>query len=708
MNHHTPFAALTMAAALLTVPALSGADRYVDNQNAQASDSNPGTAARPYKTITAGVVALAAGDHVYIKAGEYRETVNVYAYTGTASQPVVIQAYPGDEGKVFIKGSDIVTYWAYEYGSQWSTSWTYRLPSAYPSDWPTGPEFDQAYIRRVELAFVDGQALKQVTSRGAMTAGTFFADDGAQRLYVWLSDSSAPGSHRMELAVRQVGMVFGGFHYKVSGLDVTHVANQYGSAAFAVFGSDIEVSNNVVEWNNLDGLRVDATRATVTSNIMRNNGGAGIVGSPQSGVFDSNATNSNSWRFGPDHHAGGIKFVGGGPSNNVIKHHTSRDNYGPGIWCDTYCQNNRIEECLIVNNTLAGIFLENSGSNTVVNNIVLQSRAWTAQPWISGAGLLLSSVDTPLVYNNTIAANDRYGIMVYGDMRNYRPQNSRIFNNVIASNTLGGLYFAVSGSSATSSVLASHQSDYNLWYQTSGYFVNYPVNGKEAEAKTLSQWQGAYGQDQHSRSGDPQFVNLSSLDVHVQSGSPAIDSGTSIGVTQDYSGASRPQGNGYDIGAYEQAGSASATASTVKHLSDLTWTSMSNGWGPAENDRSNGEKGASDGHTLTLRGIAYAKGLGAHAYSNIQYNLSAAGTCSAFLSDIGVDDEALGRGSVVFQVWADGTKLYDSGVVTGSMAVKTTSVTIAGKSLLTLIVTDAGDGNAHDHADWANARLQCQ
>ena len=49
------------------------------------------------------------------------------------------------------------------------------------------------------------------------------------------------------------------------------------------------------------------------------------------------------------------------------------------------------------------------------------------------------------------------------------------------------------------------------------------------------------------------------------------------------------------------------------YLSDLPWTSMINGWGPAERDRSNGELGASDGATLTLNGVTYAKGLGVHA-----------------------------------------------------------------------------------------------
>jgi len=142
---------------------------------------------------------------------------------------------------------------------------------------------------------------------------------------------------------------------------------------------------------------------------------------------------------------------------------------------------------------------------------------------------------------------------------------------------------------------------------------------------------------------------------------------------------------------------------SVTFLSDLTWTSATSGWGPAELDRSNGEQAAGDGHPLTIRGGTYAKGLGVHAASDISYALN--GAYKTFLADVGVDDETNGQGSVVFQVWVDGVKLYDSGLVTGTTAVKSVSVDVTGKTTLRLVVTDGGNNNAFDHADWANARL---
>jgi hypothetical protein len=79
---------------------------------------------------------------------------------------------------------------------------------------------------------------------------------------------------------------------------------------------------------------------------------------------------------------------------------------------------------------------------------------------------------------------------------------------------------------------------------------------------------------------------------------------------------------------------------------------MTNGWGPVERDRSNGDNGAGDGGPLVLNGVTYAKGLGAHAPSDVRYAL---GACSVFTAQVGVDDIAGTSGSLVFQVWVDGT-----------------------------------------------------
>ena len=108
---------------------------------------------------------------------------------------------------------------------------------------------------------------------------------------------------------------------------------------------------------------------------------------------------------------------------------------------------------------------------------------------------------------------------------------------------------------------------------------------------------------------------------------------------------------------------------------------------------------------MTLAGVVYAKGLGAHAASDVRYTMSA---CTLFTAKVGVDDEVGTQGTVVFQVWADGTKLYDSGTLTGSSPTATVAVDVTGRTALRLVVDQRpATTTNYDHADWADAKLTC-
>ena len=141
------------------------------------------------------------------------------------------------------------------------------------------------------------------------------------------------------------------------------------------------------------------------------------------------------------------------------------------------------------------------------------------------------------------------------------------------------------------------------------------------------------------------------------------------------------------------------------YLSDLPWAGMTNGWGPAERDRANGDVFVGDGQPLALNDRVYARGLGTHAPADVRYRLDSA--CTSFIADVGVDDEVGDSGSVVFQVWTDGFLRYDSGVMTGKTPARGINLPIAGVRELALVVLDGGDGNNFDHADWADARILC-
>jgi glucose/arabinose dehydrogenase len=141
------------------------------------------------------------------------------------------------------------------------------------------------------------------------------------------------------------------------------------------------------------------------------------------------------------------------------------------------------------------------------------------------------------------------------------------------------------------------------------------------------------------------------------------------------------------------------------YLSDLTWTAMTNFCGPVEKDMSNGNCGSGDGVPMKINGVAFAKGLGAHAASDVSYYLG--GTCTRFKASIGIDDEVPGsNGSVVFSVYADSTRVFQSASLNGTSATVTVDVSVAGATTLRLNLDSGADAN-WDHADWALARVDC-
>ncbi|MEV8412159.1 glycoside hydrolase family 97 catalytic domain-containing protein [Streptomyces niveus] len=141
----------------------------------------------------------------------------------------------------------------------------------------------------------------------------------------------------------------------------------------------------------------------------------------------------------------------------------------------------------------------------------------------------------------------------------------------------------------------------------------------------------------------------------------------------------------------------------IVYVSSLPFTAESNGWGPVERDRSNGENGPADGGPLRLGGTTYDKGLGVHARSEVTVALN--GAYDRFAAETGIDEEKPDKGSVLFEVLGDGQVLARSGVLGPADEPYAFDVDVSGVGQLTLRVTDGGDGIDSDHADWADARL---
>ncbi len=140
------------------------------------------------------------------------------------------------------------------------------------------------------------------------------------------------------------------------------------------------------------------------------------------------------------------------------------------------------------------------GHNKIYNNILVGGH-WG---WVNYNG-----EENDEFYNNTLYKND-IGLHVNG------PKNI-IRNNIICNWSKKNI------------VTSGNTLDHNLWWPN---------------------WRGKGAGD---ITGDPLFVNPGQNDFHLKPGSPAINAGAKISlVTQDFSGAPRPQGAAYDIGAYEK------------------------------------------------------------------------------------------------------------------------------------------------------------
>ncbi len=107
---------------------------------------------------------------------------------------------------------------------------------------------------------------------------------------------------------------------------------------------------------------------------------------------------------------------------------------------------------------------------------------------------------------------------------------------------------------------------------------------------------------------------------------------------------------------------------------------------------------------LRIKDQEYAHGLGHHANGELIFDLG--GQFHTFQTDVGLQRlSGQYAGSVVFQVFVDGKKAFDSGVMHENDPPRPVRVSVAGADELRLVANDAGDGITSDFADWADARL---
>lgn len=106
---------------------------------------------------------------------------------------------------------------------------------------------------------------------------------------------------------------------------------------------------------------------------------------------------------------------------------------------------------------------------------------------------------------------------------------------------------------------------------------------------------------------------------------------------------------------------------------------------------------------LSVQYLFYDKGVGTHANSKHVYHLNK--QFKRFTTDFGIDTEAGSKASAIFEIWGDDKLLFRSEKMGRFDLPKHADVQITGVTYLSLITTDAGDGNFDDHTDWLNPTL---
>jgi uncharacterized protein YjdB len=184
----------------------------------------------------------------------------------------------------------------------------------------------------------------------------------------------------------------------------------------------------------------------------------------------------------------------------------------------------------------------------------------------SDTGVYLQSPNhSNITIRNNIFYNHRNGWSVF--VYQGGPQNVKILNNTFA---YGNPYWSYTHI-FTDADLVDFQMRNNIFYDPNGGYamawdleplVNVVITNNVASGQLLLS--GADGspvttlppgmtESNNRYATDPMLVNPSAFDFHLRLGSPAIDWGMSLtDVPHDIDWRARPQGSGYDAGAYER------------------------------------------------------------------------------------------------------------------------------------------------------------
>ena len=234
---------------------------------------------------------------------------------------------------------------------------------------------------------------------------------------------------------------------------------------------------------------------------------------------------------------------------NLQVHDNGRDEFDHGFYITT--SNNLVKDCLIYGNTGRGIQIYSGSGQKPSSNIIESNKIYGNARSGRGTGIGIFSGTGNAAINNIIWGHNKTGIEV-----GYGAVGSKVYNNVVYQEVYGMYLDNNSGALIFNNILSSSLS-YGLVIKsksTNAQIKNNLVYGSGTGRDILNQAAATIlSKNLEGNIYNPKFQNPSSLNFHLQSGSPAINAGLNLSeVAKDFDNISRPQGSSHDIGAYER------------------------------------------------------------------------------------------------------------------------------------------------------------
>ena len=371
------------------------------------SDSNPGTAAAPVKTINQGVAIAPTGGTVVVRGGVYRETV-------TISKQVTLQNYPKEA--VWLDGSTPVTGWVAD-GSIWrKDGWTQRFDHS-PTYTQGAADSTSPYWQFVnpntypmaaypDQVFIDGAPLQQVKSKSLVTSGTFYLDESTSKLYI----GSNPSGHSVDASTIIKAMNVRGANSVVRGIGIRRYSpSVFHIGAVTIEQPGVKFENVVVADSATTGLSVQRENVTLNQVTITGSGMLGIHGRNADNLTLSKvlSTKNNDEHFNLAPVSGGAKL---GVSRGItVTGSKFSGNYGHGFWEDMSVYNSVFRQSDFSDNTGTGLFLEISAKVIVGDSTFSGNQEF---------GMKVNNTSNVKIWNNTFVGNGRPLNLVQDTRRN--------------------------------------------------------------------------------------------------------------------------------------------------------------------------------------------------------------------------------------------------------------------------------------------------